>query len=118
MDSILDRVSSIDTFFVRLRKDILGYEQRNSALDASADRTPCCMFVSEALKHNDVRDNSEIFRKAKQAEISWLSERGTLKIVVKADVTRNANIIDAGLANVLKYSGTANETPKARFVAQ
>ncbi len=77
MDSILDRVSSIDTFFVRLRKDILGYEQRNSALDASADRTPCCMFVSEALKHNDVRDNSEIFRKAKQAEISWLSERGT-----------------------------------------
>ncbi len=26
-------------------------------LDASADRTPCCIFVTEALKHNDGRNN-------------------------------------------------------------
>ncbi len=82
------------------------------------DRNPCWIFVTEALKHDDIRNNSEIFRKAKQAEISGFSERSTWKIVDKKDFPSNANIVGARFANVLKNTGTANEIPKARYFAQ
>ncbi len=38
MDSILDRVATGEIFFVRLRKGIWYYEERNLKLDASVEK--------------------------------------------------------------------------------
>ncbi len=106
IDSLLDRIASGETSFIRLGKGIWDYE-RKPELSLSVDKIPCGIFVTEALRHDNIRKNSETFRKAKQAEISGLSEGGTWKIVDENDVPRKAYIIGATFGNLLKNAGTA-----------
>lgn len=76
------------------------------------------VHLTEVIPQGDPLINTARFQAAARKEIDGLQERGTFNRVKEKDVPKGANIIGGRFVYTLKNFKTADETPKARFVAQ
>ncbi len=81
--------------------------------------TPNDFLVTEIIiEPGDKRNSSELFHKAKRAEILGILERRTWTVVDVKSLTPNSNVISGRFANASMNVGAEKETAKPRYVSQ
>lgn len=92
-----------------------------AAAAASASTTrpmPVKTFITDVVPPGDPRIATARFKAAAVKEADGLQERGTFKKVRECEVPKGANIVGGRMVYTVKNVGTADEAPKARYVAQ
>jgi hypothetical protein len=74
--------------------------------------------VTGAVENKDPRSNGPEFSAAKQKELLGLLERGTLKVVLRTEIPKNAPVMKGRFVLVIKNRETDQEVYKARYVVQ
>lgn len=74
--------------------------------------------ITKDVPNDDSRLKTARFQGAAIKEVDGLRDRDTFEKVKLKDVPKNANVISRRFVYILKNVGTADELPKARFLAQ
>lgn len=100
----------------------VGVLLRTPGSDANNDRVrrppPSPDYITTVIPQGDPRLKTARYQAAAHKEVDGLNERGTFKRFKTRDVPAGANIIGGRFVFTLKHAGTAEEMPKARYVAQ
>lgn len=116
--------SQVVTTDPRSGKATRGRRSSRSATTAAAasaapsGSTPAKTYITVVVPPGDPRLSTTRFRAAAAKEADGLQERGTFKRVKESDVPKGANIVGGRMVYTVKNVGTADEAPKARYVAQ
>ena len=94
-----------------IRNDLIEDLIRGTRNDANT-------YLTTTVRSGNPISNSEIFEKAKQAEINGLKDRGTWTVLKRSELQPDSNILGGRFVLTLKNSGLQTERAKARFVAQ
>ena len=70
------------------------------------------------LQPGDPRGDSLHFQEAKRKEMEGSLKRGTWKLILRDEVTQDANVMDGRFALAIKDADNDKPTYKARFVVQ
>lgn len=65
------------------------------------------------IKRGDPRENSEMFKEAKQQEIDEVMSRGTIRTVKVENIPRNANVLGGRFVCTKNNVGTDHDKAKA-----
>lgn len=99
----------IKPFYHEISSNIHFFKSQNDKMDHEIN-------VTEVIQSHDPR--SAYFKDAIQKEIGGLEKRNTWKVVPKATLPPDANILGGRFVLAIKNGGTSQETWKARFVVQ
>lgn len=80
--------------------------------------TPPGIFLTEVLEPGDARENSPEFVLAKAKEPDGLICQGAFEIVLRDEISKQANILGSRFVLTIKEKGTNKEIFKARYVVQ
>lgn len=76
------------------------------------------VFMTQIIELSDPRASGEALTMTKNTYVEGLERRGVWKKVFKNSLLPSPNVLSGRFVPTLKKSGTNEETPKARFVAQ
>lgn len=76
------------------------------------------VLLTETRAPNDARGDSKDFDQAKAKEIVSLLDKGAFRVVLRQDLSEDANVLGGRFVLTIKQKGTENELFKARFVVQ
>ena len=99
-------------------RQVGGVPQKDARGFQDDQGVPSTSFITEALRHGDLRTLSPEMEAAKRAESDGLKRRRTWTKVHKRDVPAGSNILGARFVSAIKQPNTQAEKENSRFVAQ